>query len=105
MNVKETVNQRFSARDLDGTKKISENDINTILEAGIKAPNGYGMEAWKFVVLSGDMEKVKNACFGQPWMGNASHAIVLFGATEESIKANPNILIEKFKANGFPDGF
>jgi len=105
MSVKDVVAKRFSTRDLDPSKKISDNDINTILEAGIKAPNGFGMEAWKFVVLSGNMEKVKEACFGQPWMGNVSHAIVLFGATEESIKANPSLLIEKFKANGFPDGF
>ena len=31
-------------------KKISDEDINYILEAGRKSPSSFGMEPWKFLV-------------------------------------------------------
>lgn len=45
------------SREFDGTKKISEDDLNFILEIGRLAPSSYGLEPWKFVVI--ENEKIK----------------------------------------------
>lgn len=101
MNTNEVINKRFSARQMDATKKISSEDIKLILEAGMKAPNGYGIESWHFNVVDGDMAKLVGPCYGQEHVANASHAIVLSIVHEDYIKANNSFVVDKFIKNGF----
>ncbi len=42
---------RHACKVFDDTKKISEDDLNFILEVGRKSPSSFGMEPWKFLVV------------------------------------------------------
>lgn len=59
--VKEIINKRYSTRYLNPEKKINSEDIETIIEAGRKAPSGYGTEPWKFLIIDGNTEKLSAA--------------------------------------------
>lgn len=45
------INFRHACRTFDINKKISENDLNYILEAGRMSPSSIGLEQWKFLVI------------------------------------------------------
>ncbi len=40
---------KHTCKVFDDNKKISDEDINYILEIGRKFPSSFGMEAWKFL--------------------------------------------------------
>jgi nitroreductase len=101
MNVKEAINARFSQRYYDTTKKINEDDLKTILTAGIKAPNGFGLEAWKFLAIDGDKSSLKPLCWNQQFIEDCSHVIALLNYKQEFIDANPSVAHDKILANGF----
>ena len=52
------INFRHACRTFDINKKISENDLNYILEAGRMTPSSIGLEQWKFLVIKSN--NIKN---------------------------------------------
>ena len=50
---------RHACKIFDETKKISDDEIHYILEAGRKSPSSFGMEAWKFLVITNEELKAK----------------------------------------------
>jgi len=54
-------------------------DIDFILEAGRLSPSSFGLEQWKFVVVTRAEEKaaLQEACFNQPQVGSASCVVVI----------------------------
>lgn len=48
----ETAHRRYATKKYDPTKKISDDDWHTILEAGRLSPSSFGYEPWKFVLLN-----------------------------------------------------
>lgn len=102
MTVKEAIENRYSTRYLDPNKKISNEDIETIVEAGRRAPSGLSTEPWMFYVISGDVTKLQEASFGQAVIGNASHVIALVNYTKEYTDKHPEVFIEKYKRQGYP---
>lgn len=103
MTVKEAINKRYSTRYLDPVKKISNEDIETIIEAGRKAPSGFGTEPWKFIVVDGDTAKLSEATNNQPFVASASHMIAIVTYKKELIDEDPTVLSGKFIAAGFPE--
>ncbi len=77
MTVKQAVDTRRSTRYYQTDKKISNEDMKIITDAGRKAPNGLALEAWKFIVLNGDFSKIAEATYGQPHIKDASHVVAL----------------------------
>ncbi len=45
---------RHACKLFDETKKISDEDMHYILEVARKSPSSFGMEAWKFLVITND---------------------------------------------------
>jgi nitroreductase len=103
MNVADSINLRFSQRYYDTTKKINEDDLKTILSAGIKAPNGYGEEPWKFLAIDGDKANLKEACFGQQFIEDCSHVVALLNFKQDYLVSNPSFIHDKLIKNGFSD--
>ena len=75
----EALNRRYATKAYDSTKKISDADLHTILEAMRLSPSSYGLQPWKFIVVTNPelREKLKAASYGQPQVTDASHLIVL----------------------------
>lgn len=101
MTVKQAVDSRRSTRYYDLDKKVSKEDMDIILDAGRKAPNGLALEAWKFIVLTGDFSKIAEATYGQPHIQDASHVVALVNYKHEYIMSNPEVITDLLVSKGF----
>lgn len=100
MTVKTAINTRYSCRNYIQGIDISQGDIDTILAAGQKSPNGMGLEPWKFIVLSGDFSKIKAGTNEQQHIQEAGIVIALVNYTSQYVIDNPQVMLERFKEIG-----
>lgn len=71
---------RHACKKYDPSKAVSEEDFNTILEAGRLSPSSFGFEPWKFLVVQDERlkEKLSPAAWGaQNSFHGASHFVIL----------------------------
>ncbi len=70
---------RYATKKFDTSKKLEEDKLHTILEAGRLAPSSAGSQPWKFVVITNPELKAKLAphAYNQPQVTDSSHLIVL----------------------------
>jgi len=75
----EAMDFRHACKVFDDTKKISDEDIKYILDAGIKSPSSFGMEAWKFLVITNEelKAKLRPACWNQVQLTSCSHLVLV----------------------------
>jgi nitroreductase len=75
---------RHACKIFDENKKISTDEIRYILEAGRKSPSSFGLEGWKFLVITNTAlkEKLRPACWNQVQITSCSHLIVLLAEIE-----------------------
>ncbi len=73
------MNFRHACKVFDESKKISDEDIHYILEAGRKSPSSFGMEAWKFLVITNEelRAKLRPLCWDQVQITSCSHLVVV----------------------------
>lgn len=84
MNVIKALNWRYSTKDFDPNKKISEEDFNKVKEILRMSPSSTNLQPWHFVIVNTDEGKKRMAKgtegffhFNTPKVLNASH-VVLF---------------------------
>ncbi len=77
--ISEALKRRYATKKYDTSKKVSAEDLQTILEAMRFAPSSFWVQAWKFMVIENPelRAKLKDASRGQPQLTDASHVIVL----------------------------
>lgn len=81
MNIIEKLNWRYATKHFDPTKKLTEEQLNLVLEATNLAPSSFGLQPFSIVVIE-DQELRKHllgASHNQPQTVDASH-LVLFAA-------------------------
>lgn len=76
---------RHACKQFDSTKVVSEEDFNTILEAGHLSPSSFGFEPWKFLVVQNP--KLREKLFPVSWgaqnsFNGASHFVILLARKE-----------------------
>ena len=78
------MNFRHACKVFDETKKISDEDMHYILEVARKSPSSFGMEAWKFLVITNDAlrEKLRPLCWNQAQITTCSHLVVVLAGIE-----------------------
>lgn len=76
---------RHACKLFDETKKISEEEIRFILEAGHDSPSSFGQEGWKFLVITNVQlkEKLRPACWDQVQITSCSHLVIVLAAIED----------------------
>lgn len=47
-------NRRYATKAFDAERKVSEDDLKTILEVGRLSPSSFGYEPWKFLVIKNE---------------------------------------------------
>jgi len=96
-NFSKAMSFRHACKIFDETKKISDKEIKFILEAGRTSPSSFGMEGWKFLVITNQdlKEKLRPACWNQPQITTCSHLIVLL-ASIENVKPSSGIPAKRF---------
>ncbi len=80
----EAMNFRHACKVFDENKKISDEDIHYILEIGRKSPSSFGMEAWKFLVITNKnlKAKLRPACWDQVQITSCSHLVVILAGID-----------------------
>jgi len=98
---KEAMIFRHACKIFDENKKISDEDIYQILEVGRESASSFGMEPWKFLVITNQelKQKLQPYCWNQPQITSCSHLIVILAAIE-SVKIESGIPAKKFARRG-----
>lgn len=73
------LNWRYATKKYDPTRKISEKDWDTLEHSLILAPSSYGLQPYKFVVITDDNLKreLTPAAYGQTQIADCSHLVVI----------------------------
>ena len=94
---------RHACKVFDETKKIPDEEINFILEAGRKSPSSFGMEAWKFLVITNEelKAKLRPACWDQVQVTSCSHLVIVLAGIE-NVKVESGIPEKRFRRREMP---
>ncbi len=95
----ESLNWRYACKKFDATKKITDEDFNTLLDVLRMTASSYGLQPWKFVVVSNKelREKLVPASWNQAQVMDASHLIVLCAPSKLDEKFVDDYLIDTAK--------
>jgi len=98
------INFRHACKMFNEDKKISDKDIKYILEAGRLSPSSFGMEGWKFLVITNQnlKEELRPFCWDQPQITTCSHLIIILGAINP-LKIESGIPQKRFQRRNLPD--
>ncbi|MEP6900680.1 MAG: NAD(P)H-dependent oxidoreductase [Actinomycetota bacterium] len=74
----EQLNWRYATKSYDAAKKVSAEDWETLETALTLAPSSFGIQPYKFIVVTDQekKEKLRPAAYGQPQITDASHLVV-----------------------------
>ena len=99
----EAMDFRHACKIFDETKKINDEELTYILEAARKAPSSFGMEPWKFLVITNKelKEKLKPVCWDQAQITTCSHLVVVLAAID-AVRPESGIVERKFKRREMP---
>ena len=77
---------RHACKVFDETKKISDDKMHYILETGRKSPSSFGMEAWKFLVITNEelKAKLRPVCWNQIQITSCSHLVIILAGIENA---------------------
>ncbi len=100
---KDAMDFRHACKLFDESKKISDDEIHFILEMGRKSPSSFGMEAWKFLVITNEALKAKlrPACWDQIQITSCSHLVVVLAGIE-NVKVESGLPKKRFERREMP---
>ncbi|MFK5882248.1 MAG: NAD(P)H-dependent oxidoreductase [Sulfurospirillum sp.] len=100
---KEVMEFRHACKLFDENKKIEDEDIRYILEAGRLSPSSFGMEGWRFLVITNDelKQKLREVCWNQPQITTCSHLVVVLAALYP-LKIESGIPQKRFQRRDLP---
>ncbi|UPT78301.1 NAD(P)H-dependent oxidoreductase [Sulfurovum sp. XGS-02] len=77
---------RHACKVFDEKKKISDEEMRYILEAGRRSPSSFGMEAWKFLVITNEdlKAKLRPFCWNQVQITSCSHLVIVLAGIENA---------------------
>lgn len=108
----EQQNWRYATKKFDATKKISNEDLNTIKEAIRLSSSSYGLQPYKVIIVENPelRAKIQPAAWGQSQIVEASHLIIFANQTQlneqdidnyvTNISATRNIPVEALEGYG-----
>ncbi len=94
---------RHACKVFDENKKISDEEMHYILEAGRKSPSSFGMEAWKFLVITNEelKAKLRPFCWNQVQITSCSHLVIILAGIENA-KVESGIPKKRFMRREMP---
>jgi len=74
---------RYATKKFDPTKKLSEKELQPLLDALRLSPSSYGLQPYQFILVTDPAirQKIKEGAWNQPQVTDASHLIVLCART------------------------
>jgi len=100
----DAMNFRHACKVFDESKKINDEEIRYILEAGVKSPSSFGMEGWKFLVITDEALKarLRPSCWNQVQITSCSHLVVVL-ANIASLKPENGEVRKRFMRRDMPE--
>lgn len=94
---------RHACKVFDETKKIPDEQMRFILETGRKSPSSFGMEAWKFLVITNEelKAKIRPACWNQVQVTSCSHLVIVLAGIE-GVKVESGVPFKRFSRREMP---
>jgi len=94
---------RHACKLFDESRKLSDEEVGFILEAGRKSPSSFGQEPWKFLVVTNETLKatLRPLCWDQPQITSCSHLIVILAAID-TVKPDSGIPAKRFGRRPLP---
>lgn len=94
---------RHACKIFDDTKTISEDDMNYILEIARKSPSSFGMEGWKFLVITNNelKQKLRLVCWDQIQITSCSHLVVILTSIR-NVKPESGEVRKRFERRSMP---
>ena len=88
---------RFACKIFDKTKQIPSDIFEAILESGRLSPSSFGLEPTRMILVHSDSmkEKVKQACWGQNQITDAS-ATIIYTSLKVDMLPHTNYVFNKF---------
>ena len=86
MSCLSNLNWRYATKKFDTARKVSDADLETILEAIRLAPTSFGLQPYRVWVVTNPeiKEKIQAAAWGQPQITTSSHLLVFTARTDLS---------------------
>ncbi len=83
-SIQEALMWRYATKKFDITKKLTEDQVNSLLDAARLSPSWFGLQPWKFILVQDPTlrAKLKVATYGQPQVTDASHFVVFAAKTD-----------------------
>ncbi|MEW5788716.1 MAG: NAD(P)H-dependent oxidoreductase [Pseudomonadota bacterium] len=102
-NLLDLFQRRHACHLFQADKALAPEDLDFILEAGRLSPSSFGLEQWKFLVLtqSADKQALQQACFDQPQVGSASAVVVILARIADMDPDSPHL--RRLMAREYPD--
>ncbi|WP_419212281.1 NAD(P)H-dependent oxidoreductase [Maribacter sp. X9] len=78
-NVLDKLNWRYATKKFDPSKKVSKEDLGTLLEAARMTASSYGLQPYHFFVVEDDKVRatLRKASWDQPQITDSSYLLVL----------------------------
>ncbi|WP_033960507.1 oxygen-insensitive NAD(P)H-dependent nitroreductase NfsB [Psychroserpens jangbogonensis] len=110
MNIIDTLNWRYSTKDFDPTKKISEDNVKQLKALLRMSPSSTNIQPWHFLI-AGDKEGKERIAkgaqgffhFNEPKILNASHVVVFCSRTSADEDYMLHLLDKEEKDGRFPN--
>lgn len=85
-------------------QKIPQTQFDQVLEFGRMSPSSFGMEPWRFIVITDETLKarLRPHCWNQPQITECSHLLVIT-ADNESVKPGTDYVRRMFERRGLSD--
>ena len=95
---------RHACKVFDETKKISDEDMNFIMEVARKSPSSFGQEGWQFLVITNDelKAKLRPFCWDQIQITSCSHLVVVLSAIDD-LKVESGVPRKRFERRNLGD--
>jgi nitroreductase / dihydropteridine reductase len=79
MSLLNKLNWRYATKKFDTEKKLTEAQVNNMIEAFRLAPSSYGLQPWKLLLINNKekREQLKTVSWNQDQVTDASHLFVL----------------------------
>ena len=83
MSLIDKLQWRYATKKFDPSKKLSAEQLDTLLNAVKLAPSSYGLQSYKVLVVENPevRKHLRDAAYGQPQLTDASHVLVFASET------------------------
>lgn len=104
MSILKSLQWRYATKQFDASKKLSNEQLNTVLEATNLSASSYGLQPFDILLIENPdiRQKLRGAAWGQSQVTDASHLVIFAAKTNLSAAHVDEFLKRISEARGIP---